>query len=69
LAPGRLIEGSARMAHHFRIKQNKAGAYVAYFMYNSEPIFWTEGYKSRVSAQSAIASVQTKGPGAATIEE
>ena len=57
------------MAHHFQIKQNKAGEYVAYFMYNAEPIFWTEGYKSKASAKNAIESVQKNGPGAETIEE
>ena len=57
------------MAHHFKIKQNKAGEYVAYFMYNAEPIFWTEGYKSKASAKYAIASVQKNGPGAETVYE
>ena len=31
------------MAHRFEIRQNKAGEYVAYFVYNGETIFWTEG--------------------------
>ena len=57
------------MAHHFKIKQNKAGEYVAYFMYNAEPIFWTEGYKAKASAKNAIASVQKNGPGAETVDE
>ena len=57
------------MAHHFKIKQNKAGEYVAYFMYNAEPIFLTEGYKSKASAKNAIASVQKNGPGAETVDE
>ena len=57
------------MAHKFTIKQNKAGEYVAYFMYNAEPIFWTEGYKSKASAKNAIASVQKNGPGAETVDE
>ncbi len=56
------------MAHYFEIKQNKAGEYVAYFKYNSETIFWTEGYKSKASAKNAIESVQKNGPGAATRE-
>src|SRR3546814_7452323 len=42
------------MAHYFEIKKNKAGEFVAYFKYNSEPIFWTEGYSSKASAQNAI---------------
>ena len=57
------------MAHHFKIKQNKAGEYVAYFMYNSEAIFWTEGYKSKVSAKNAIESIKKNGPGAETVDE
>jgi uncharacterized protein len=58
-----LAKGSA-MAHYFEIKQNKAGEYVAYFKYNSESIFWTEGYKSKASAKNAIESILKNGPGA-----
>jgi hypothetical protein len=54
------------MAHYFEIKQNKAGEYVAYFKYNSETIFWTEGYKSKASAVNAIESIKKNGPGADT---
>lgn len=57
------------MAHHFKIKQNKAGEYVAYFMHNSESIFWTEGYKSKASAKNAIESIKNNGPKAETVEE
>ena len=57
------------MAHHFKIKQNKAGEYVAYFMYNSEAMFWTEGYSSKASAKNAIESIKKNGPGAETVEE
>jgi uncharacterized protein YegP (UPF0339 family) len=57
------------MAHKFTIKQNKAGEYVAYFKYNSETIFWTEGYSSKASAVNAIESVKKNGPGAPTEEE
>src|SRR3546814_19808319 len=52
------------MAHYFEIKKNKAGEFVAYFKYNSEPIFWTEGYSSKASAQNAIESILKNGPGA-----
>ncbi|MCW1402144.1 DUF1508 domain-containing protein [Novosphingobium sp. MW5] len=52
------------MAHRFEIRQNKAGEYVAYFCYNSETIFWTEGYSSKSGAQNAIESIQKNGPGA-----
>lgn len=52
------------MAHHFKIKKNKAGEFVAYFMYNSEAIFWTEGYSSKAGAKKAIESILKNGPGA-----
>jgi len=53
------------MAHKFVIEKNKAGEFVAKFKYNSEVIFWTEGYTSRASAQNAIDSILKNGPGAA----
>ena len=56
------------MAHKFVIEKNKAGEYVAKFKYNSEVIFWTEGYSSKASAKNAIESIQKNGPGAATEE-
>lgn len=52
------------MAHRFEIRKNKAGEYVAYFCYNAETIFWTEGYSSKSGAQNAIESIQKNGPGA-----
>ncbi|GGL33624.1 hypothetical protein ASD89_00700 [Caulobacter sp. Root656] len=52
------------MAHKFQIKKNKAGEFVAYFVYNSETIFWTEGYASKASAKNAIDSIIKNGPGA-----
>ena len=57
------------MAHRFEIRTNKAGEYVAYFLYNSETIFWTEGYKSKASAQNAIDSIKKNGPGAEVTEK
>lgn len=57
------------MAHKFIIKKNKAGEFVAYFKYNSESIFWTEGYSSKAGAVNAIESVKKNGPGAPTEEE
>ena len=57
------------MAHHFKIKKNKAGEFVAYFMYNAEAIFWTEGYASKASAKNAIESIKKNGPGAETVDE
>ena len=54
------------MAHRFEIRKNKAGEFVAYFMHNSETIFWTEGYSSKASAKNAIESIKKNGPEAPT---
>jgi len=56
------------MAHKFVIEQNKAGEYVAKFKYNSEVIFWTEGYSSKAGAKNAIESIKKNGPEADTEE-
>jgi uncharacterized protein YegP (UPF0339 family) len=56
------------MAHKFVIEKNKAGEFVAKFKYNSEIIFWTEGYSSKAGAKNAIASILKNGP-AAPVEE
>ncbi len=56
------------MAHKFEIRKNKAGEFVAYFVYNGESIFWTEGYSSKASAKNAIESIKKNGP-AAEIED
>jgi uncharacterized protein YegP (UPF0339 family) len=56
------------VAHYFEIKKNKGGEFVAYFKYNSETIFWTEGYSSKSGAQNAIASIKKNGPDAPTKE-
>jgi uncharacterized protein YegP (UPF0339 family) len=50
------------MAHKFVIEQNKAGEYVAKFKYNSEVMFWTEGYSSKAAAKNAIESLRKNGP-------
>ena len=53
------------MAHKFVIrKMEKSGEYRAYFEYNGEKIFFTEGYSSKASAQNAIDSVKNNGPSA-----
>ena len=57
------------MAHKFVISKNAKGEYVAKFKYNSETIFWTEGYNSEASARNAIASVLKNGPAAEIVEE
>lgn len=58
------------MAHKFVIrKSDKSGEYRAYFEYNSEKIFWTEGYSSKSAAQNAIDSIRKNGPGAEVVDE
>ncbi len=57
------------MAHEFHIKKNKSGEYVAYFAYNGETIFWTEGYASKASAKNAIESIKKNGPMAQTDDQ
>ncbi|GAM00205.1 MULTISPECIES: YegP family protein [Sphingomonas] len=52
------------MAHSFAIEKNKAGEYVAKFRYNSELIWWTEGYASKAGARNAIESILKNGPNA-----
>lgn len=56
------------MAHRFEIRKNKAGEFVAYFIYNAETIFWTEGYSSKASAKNAIESVKKNGPAADIVD-
>ena len=56
------------MAHRFEIRKNKGGEYVAYFCYNSESIFWTEGYSSKSGAQNAIDSIKKNGPAAEVVD-
>lgn len=56
------------MAHRFEIRKNKAGEFVAYFCYNSETIFWTEGYSSKAGAKNAIDSIVKNGPDAALVD-
>ena len=56
------------MAHRFEIRKNKTGEFVAYFCYNAETIFWTEGYSSKASAKNAIESIKKHGPVADTVD-
>jgi uncharacterized protein YegP (UPF0339 family) len=57
------------MAHEFIIRKAANGEYRAYFEYNGEKIFWTEGYSSKAGAQNAIDSIKRNGPGAEVNEE
>jgi uncharacterized protein YegP (UPF0339 family) len=54
------------MSHRFEIRKNKGGEFVAYYCYNSESIFWTEGYSSKSGAINAIESIKKNGPNAPT---
>ena len=57
------------MAHKFVIRKSGSGEFRAYFEYNSEKIFWTEGYSSKSGAQNAIDSIKKNGPGADVVDE
>ena len=58
------------MAHKFVIRKSAAnGEYRAYFEYNGEKIFWTEGYSSKAGAKNAIESIKKNGPDAPTEDE
>lgn len=54
------------MAHKFEISKDAKGEYRVKFKYNSETMFWTEGYASKASAQKAIDSIKKNGPDAPT---
>ncbi|PEQ14646.1 DUF1508 domain-containing protein [Novosphingobium sp. PC22D] len=56
------------MAHRFEIRQNKKGEYVAYFCYNAETMFWTEGYTTKANAKNAIESIRKNGPEAQVVD-
>ena len=56
------------MAHTFEIYRDKADEYRVRFKYNSEIMFSTEGYSSKASAQNAIDSIKSNGPGAEVID-
>ena len=61
--------GGFFMAHKFVISKTKSGEYKAAFKYNSETIFWTEGYSSKAGAKNAIESIQKNGPSAPVEED
>jgi uncharacterized protein YegP (UPF0339 family) len=52
------------MAHKFEIYKDKAGEFRVRFKYNSEVMFYTEGYASKASAKNAIDSIKENGPDA-----
>ena len=57
------------MSHRFEIRKNKGGQFVAYYCYNSESIFWTEGYSSKSGAINAIESIKKNGPDAPSVDK
>lgn len=56
------------MAYKWEIFKDKAGEYRARFKYNSEIMFFTEGYTSKQSAMKAIASMKKNGPDAEVVD-
>lgn len=57
------------MPHKFVISKDKRGEFRVSFNYNSEKIFWTEGYSSKSSAKNAIESILKNGPAAEVVDE
>ena len=56
------------MAHKFHITGAANGQFKFDFSYNAEKIFWSENYKQKASAKSAIESLQKNAPSAATVD-
>jgi uncharacterized protein YegP (UPF0339 family) len=54
-----------RMPHIFEITKDKKGEFRVRFKYNGEVMLSSEGYSSKASATSAIASVKKNAPDAA----
>jgi uncharacterized protein YegP (UPF0339 family) len=61
--PIRKKEG--KMPHIFEITKDKKGEFRVRFKYNGEVMLSSEGYSSKASATSAIASVKKNAPDAA----
>ncbi|WP_224704908.1 YegP family protein [Devosia aquimaris] len=56
------------MAHKFKISAAAGDQFKFAFVYNAEKIFWSESYKAKASAKSAIESLKSHAPGAATVD-
>jgi uncharacterized protein YegP (UPF0339 family) len=56
------------MAHKFNITAAANDQFKFAFVYNAEPIVWSENYQQKASAKSAIESVKKNAPGAATVD-
>ena len=57
------------MSFRWEIRRNRAGEYVAFFLYNQESIWWTEGYSSKAAARNAIKSIKKNAPGSEIRDE
>lgn len=53
------------MAHKFKITAAANDQFKFSFVYNAETIFWSENYKQKASAKSAIESLKKNAPDAA----
>lgn len=56
------------MAHKFNITTAANDQFKFDFSYNSEKVFWSENYKQKASAKSAIDSLKKNAPGAITVD-
>ena len=56
------------MAHKFKITGAANEQFKFAFVYNAETIFWSENYKQKASAKSAVDSLKKNAPDAATID-
>lgn len=56
------------MPHRFNITGAANDQFKFDFSYNSEKIFWSENYKQKASAKSAIESLKKNAPGAPTVD-
>jgi len=56
------------MAHKFKITAAASEQFKFAFVYNAETIVWSENYKAKASAKSAIESIKKNAPDAATVD-
>lgn len=56
------------MAHKFKITAAANDQFKFAFVYNAEAIVWSESYKQKGSAKSAIESIKKNAPGAPAVD-
>lgn len=56
------------MAHKFKITAAANDQFKFAFVYNAETIVWSENYKQKASAKSAIDSLKQNAPAAPTVD-